>query len=100
MGERKHFELLDDADTSGSGDGQKRSTSVSHMYSVPWTPFAAMQAQLQVSLAKKLGPVIHDTIGVQEFDSIHSVLFNSNLFMIVIHLIACWCLLQIMDTPA
>ena len=91
LDERQHFYVLDDedADTSGSGDGQKRSTAVSHMDSLPWTPIAAMQAQHQVSLAKKLVPVIHDTTGVQGFDSIHSVLFNSNLCIIAIDLIDC-----------
>jgi hypothetical protein len=84
MDERQHFYVLDDedADKCGGGDGQRRSTAVSHMDSLPWTPFAAMQAQHQVSLAKKLVPVIHDTTGVQGFDSIHSVIFS--LFCIII----------------
>ena len=52
--EQQHFDVLDDedADTSGSGDGQKRNTSVSHLDSLPWTPFVAMQAQHQVSLVR------------------------------------------------
>ena len=72
--ERQHFYVLDDITIASQdgGFGEKwRSTAVSHMDSLPWTPFAAMQAQQQVSLAKKLVPAIHDTTGVQGFESIY-----------------------------
>lgn len=60
-------------DKSVIGISQKLTTPISHMDSLPWTPFAAMRAQQQVSAAKELKPVVHSTSGVQGYETVKSV---------------------------
>jgi len=48
-------------------------SGVSYIDSLPWTPFAAMKAQQQITAAKKLTPTIHDTKGILGYESIQTV---------------------------
>ena len=52
------------------------------MDSLPWTPFAAMKAQKQISAAKKLVPVIHQISGIQGYESTQSVIFSLAFFKV------------------
>lgn len=61
-------------DKSSSQSNQKLTTPISHMDSLPWTPFAAMKAQKQISAVKELVPVVHQTNGIQGYESIQSVI--------------------------
>ena len=43
------------------------------MDSLPWTPFSAIKAQKQISAAKQIVPVIHQTNGIKGYKSVQSV---------------------------
>lgn len=60
-------------DVSSAGFNQKLTTPISHMDSLPWTPFSAMKAEKQISAAKQLVPVVHQTSGIQGYKSVQSV---------------------------
>lgn len=62
---------MDDSSTTTAH--QRPATHVSSIDSLPWTPFAAIKAQKQISAAKQLVPVIHQTSGIKGYDSVHKV---------------------------
>lgn len=71
----QNFYYLDDRNSADSGRNKMTSRPVSHMDSLPWTPFAAMKAQQQISAAKELLPVVHEGArGLAGYESIKSVL--------------------------
>jgi hypothetical protein len=43
------------------------------MDSLPWTPFSAMKAQKQISAAKQIVPVIHQSNGIKGYKSVETV---------------------------
>ena len=72
-----HLEDKNSAQYSGGGRNKLTSRPVSHMDSLPWTPFAAMKAQQQISAAKDLKPIVHEGVrGVAGYESIQSVLIS------------------------
>lgn len=68
---------LDDKKSDVSGRSRMTSQPISHMDTLPWTPFAAMKAQQQISAATKISPVVHETgsRGILGYDSVKSVSF-------------------------
>ncbi|KAI9554716.1 hypothetical protein GHT06_019992 [Daphnia sinensis] len=73
--DQQEFFCVDDV--SSAGFNQKLTTPISHMDSLPWTPFSAMRAEKQISAAKQLVPVIHQTSGIQGYKSVQSLLETS-----------------------
>ena len=63
-------------DNSMCGFNQKLTTPISHMDSLPWTPFSAMKAQKQISAAKQIVPVIHQSSGIKGYKSVETVLIH------------------------
>ncbi|EFX78840.1 hypothetical protein DAPPUDRAFT_305112 [Daphnia pulex] len=73
--DQQEFYSVDD--NSVCGFDEKLTTPISHMDSLPWTPFSAIKAQKQISAAKQIVPVIHQTNGIKGYKSVQSLLETS-----------------------
>ena len=73
-------------DISSSGFKKKLTTPISHMDSLSWTLFSAMKAEKQISAAKQLVPIVHQTSGIQRYKSFQSV----KLFIILLSILLMW----------